>query len=320
MFYRREFLETWRLARGVPLFLASVVLSACATFSGVDSVTRETASTTPVDPVVTLDTRKSAIDGESDAAKQQQMRNDLQNQIFRLSDDACNVYLRGVTQWDKGRTLFLNSISIIAGGVAPLFSSGATESLAVVSGLATAANAEISSTVFQQLSFNLVESAIIKSRKDRRADFEQFQKKPLAEYGVEAALRDAGEYHQLCALRRGLETLAAKNQFDAPSKVVLESDLEKLQANITAFRVALEGTPAVATIPAVAAIPAVPAVPAGPGTPAIAAVPAVPGTPAIPAKAMIPPLAGDARNTVDNELKRAIIEEARIKALLPYAR
>lgn len=206
------------------------------------------------------------------------MRNDLQNQIIRLSDDACNSYLRGITRLDIQRKLFFNSISIIAGGVAPLFSSGTTESLAVASGLATAANAEITSTVFKQLAFNVVESAIRKNRKDRRDDFEEFQKRPISEYGVEAALRDAGDYHQRCALRRGIEVLAAKNQLPAPSKVALESELEKVREFITTARVALSGT---ATVDA---------------------------------------LTGDARKTTDNELKRAIIRESEIRALLPYAR
>jgi len=158
--------------------------------------------------------------------------------------------------------------------VAPLFSTGATESLAVASGLSTAANAEISSTVFQHLAFNLVESAIKKSRKDRRADFEEIRKRPLTEYGVEAALVDAGEYHQRCAIRRGLEILAAKNQATAPSKVALESELEIARDKITTARAALE----------------------------------------------VAALTGDSRKAVENALKEATIDEARIKALLPYAR
>jgi len=163
MFYPFESLKSRRFSQGALFLLASVVLSACGTFSGVDSVTRDSGTKKPGEPIVILETRKAAIDAESDAAKQRQMRNELQNQIIRLSDDACERYVRGITQWDTGRKLFFNSVSIIAGGVAPLFSSGTTESLAVASGLSTSFNAEISATVFQQLAFNAVESAINKS-------------------------------------------------------------------------------------------------------------------------------------------------------------
>jgi len=274
MFYTFESLKSRRFSQGALLLLASVVLSACETFSGVVPVTREAGIKKPGELIVILETRKTAIGVEPNAATQKLMRNELQNQIIQLSDMACDNYLRGITQWDAGRKLFFNSISIIAGGVAPLFSTGATESLAVASGLSTAANAEISSTVFQHLAFNLVESAIKKSRKDRRADFEEIRKRPLTEYGVEAALVDAGEYHQRCAIRRGLEILAAKNQATAPSKVALESELEIARDKITTARAALK----------------------------------------------VAALTGDSRKAVENALKEATIDEARIKALLPYAR
>lgn len=366
MFDVKKFAITRRLTQVAISLGLCAVLSACGTFAGVDSVTKEAGKKNdPADPIVVLAPRKATIDAETDATKQQQLRNDLQNQIIRLSDKVCDDYLRGITQWDTGRKLFFNSISIVAGAAAPLFSSGATESLAVASGLATAANAEISSTVFQQLAFSLVESAIKKSRADRLNDFIELQKKTFGDYGVEAALRDVGDYHQRCALRRGLEILTAKNQSTAPSKVVLETELENVRQIIATSRVALSGTPAVAAVPAVPAVPAIPgrlavpavpaspaipavpgtpAVPAVPGPPAIPAIPAVPGTPAIPAvpatlavpavpgtaavpgkpaklgKAAVPPLTGVAANAVTNDLRRAIIEESRIRALLPYAR
>jgi hypothetical protein len=220
------------LARISLFFSVGVLLAGCGTFSGVDPVTKEKVQSD--EHMVILETEKNTINAATTAADKKRLRNELQNQIIRLSDNACDVYLRGITKWDASRKLFFNSISIIAGGVAPLFSSGVTESLAVTSGLSTAANAEISSTVFQQLAVNLVESAIVKSRETRRSEIQKKQERAIAEYGVEAALRDSGNYHQLCALRRGLEILQAKNQFVAPSKVDLEKELKAVDARIIA--------------------------------------------------------------------------------------
>ena len=90
MFYPFESLTSRRFSQGALLLLASVVLTACGTFSGVDPVTRETGIKKPGELIVILETRKAAIDTELDAAKQQQMRNELQNQIIRLSDVACD--------------------------------------------------------------------------------------------------------------------------------------------------------------------------------------------------------------------------------------
>ena len=226
---------------------------------------------------IDLKSRKKAIYDEPDTNKQKNMRNELQNQIIRLSDNACDVYLRGIVKFDATRKLFFNSVSIIAGGVAPLFGDGTTESLAVASGLATAANAEITATVFQQQAVNLVENAITNSRKSRADEIIELQKKNIADYGVEAALRDVGKYHQLCALRRGLEFLASKSATAAPSKTLLNDKLGKVEEKIAAARTALAGTSAVAA------------------------------------------LTGDRKERTKDDLQALLVEQARIKALLPYA-
>lgn len=224
-------------ARGVVMMSFVAMIAGCSTFTGVGDVTQEVGPA--ADGVVVLKDRKDKIEAESNAEKQRQMRNDLQDQILRLSQDACNDYLRKITQYDTGRKLFFNSISMIAGGVAPLFSAGTTESLAVASGLATGANAEITQTVFQQTAMILVEGAIIKSRETRLDDIKQLQSKPIKDYGVEAALRDAGDFHHLCALRRGFEELQAKNQLTTPSAQALNSEMETVKTELTAAKTML---------------------------------------------------------------------------------
>lgn len=267
-----------RLAQSAVILSFATVFAGCSTFSGVDEVTQEVGPA--ADGIVILKDRKNDIDDETDAEKKRQMRNDLQDQILRLSQTACNDYLRKITQVDTGRKLFFNSISMIAGGVAPLFSSGATEALAVTSGLATGANAEITQTVFQQTALILVEGAIIKSREARLDEIKQLQSKPMKDYGVEAALRDASDFHHLCALRRGFEELQKKNQLTIPSKQRLESELTTVKserANARAMLLKGENGDGVA-------------------------------------------LTSAQKNELDAEAKRLEIREEEIKSLLPYAR
>lgn len=77
MFYPFESLKSRRFSQGALLLLASVVLSACETFSGVVPVTRETGIKKPGELIVILETRKTAIGVEPNAATQKLMRNEL---------------------------------------------------------------------------------------------------------------------------------------------------------------------------------------------------------------------------------------------------
>ena len=130
-------------------------------------------------------------------AERKQARNQLQNAILRLSDNATARHLAGLKASENGANLIL-------GGAAIGLSSGATVAATETAKLLSAAAASaggLRGLANEQLYRNALGETIVRAIETDRSQFLTTiiipnQQRPVEEYDMEAAIRDANEYHQ----------------------------------------------------------------------------------------------------------------------------
>lgn len=150
----------------------------------------------------------SSYSGNDGASRRYEARNQLQNAILRLSDQAMSNHLARLKASESfwNNSLGFATLALAAGsaattgGVATGLAAGAT----VTSGTRSLINE-------QEFRNALVESIILLIEKDRQKkleDIRQSQSLPILKYDVEQAIADAIDYHQRGSFYHGLALLA----------------------------------------------------------------------------------------------------------------
>ena len=145
----------------------------------------------------------------ADPIEQVQRRNRVQERLLAASVQRCGEYKKFLKQLEGETNWLLGSITTAAAGVGAIVTGvNAARAFAGIAAIFSGVRAEFNESLFQRLTIQVITEGF-ESR--RRAAYEKIQlrqREPLATYPVEAAIKEALEYHASCSLIAGLEHAA----------------------------------------------------------------------------------------------------------------
>lgn len=148
---------------------------------------------------------KIATDNNKAAKDRVAARNLLQNAVLRISDQVTAHHLAKLKGYENNTNLILGSAALGLTGGAAVAGEAAAKALAVAATGVVGARELFNDQVFRNA---LIETIIAAIEADRSKYLEDVihagQKKPIEEYDVEAALKDANEYHFRGSFYHGL--------------------------------------------------------------------------------------------------------------------
>ncbi len=137
-------------------------------------------------------------------------RNRIQDTIKMAADARCGTYLKYLSRVEKTQSQFFDGTSTLLSGFGTVARVASTGQL--LSGLSTmtkGVGAELRHSYFGSLGADVIAPAIEVARADRWAKLEEWRKKEISDYTVEAAVADAIRYHNSCTMNEGLEKAKA---------------------------------------------------------------------------------------------------------------
>ena len=140
-------------------------------------------------------------------AAQRLERNRIQEHILAVSEERCNAYKKYL-RYDQGSTNFwMGSTATLAaalGAIAPGLAAAKTYS--ATAGVLTGINAEYNQAYFGNLFYTVIAKGIDERRRDAYREIQTYgQVKGLANYTMEAALKDAIVYDGMCSAVSAME-------------------------------------------------------------------------------------------------------------------
>jgi hypothetical protein len=135
-------------------------------------------------------------------------RNQLQNAVIRLSDQAVSMHLSALKASESGWNNSLGFSTLALAAAATATTGGAATGLAAGATVTSGTRSLINEQEFRNA---LVESIIVLIEKDRAQALErirQNQRQQIQAYDVEQAIADASDYHQRGSFYHGLALLA----------------------------------------------------------------------------------------------------------------
>lgn len=167
-------------------------------------------------------------------------RNRIQDRVLAASTQRCNAYKAGL-QRTFSRTNFglgvLSTVSGIAGSTIPGVQ--ASKNLSALAGAFSGARAEWNQSFLANLTVNVIVDGIESKQKETLATITKVeQKKKLTDYSLDAAIRDALQYHGQCTVVTRMQVAAnAIRMRDDPG---MDAGF-KIIAKATATKKLLEG-------------------------------------------------------------------------------
>lgn len=147
-------------------------------------------------------------------------RNQIQDELFRASDQRCNYYKAYLYHLQSTQRSFFGGLSTALGGLGAIFTSASTaRALSGAAGITSGVGAEAMEAQFASLTIQVLIEGIEKQRKDvfEAARSQRFRSDSLtnsqrlatlSEYTVEHAILDAVRYHGACTITEGLRAAA----------------------------------------------------------------------------------------------------------------
>jgi hypothetical protein len=189
----------------------------------------------------------------SERLKGAERRNQIQDELFRASDQRCNYYKAYLYHLQSTQRGFLGSLSTALGGLGAIFTSASTaRALSGAAGITSGVSAELMEAQYASLTIQVLTEGIEKQRKDvyEAARSQRFVADPLtktsrlaslSEYTVEHAILDAVRYHGACTITEGLRAAASSIQtIRHPGPEMMRYAVEQSRK----LRDQLDGTPA----------------------------------------------------------------------------
>ncbi len=151
-------------------------------------------------------------------------RNEIQDELFRASDQRCSYYKAYLYHLQRTERSFFGGLSTALGGLGAIFTSASTaRALSGAAGITSGVGAEIMEAQFASLTIQVLIDGIEKARKDayEAARSQRFRNTPTAgvtrlatleEYTVEHAILDAVRYHGACVITEGLRAAGSSIQ------------------------------------------------------------------------------------------------------------
>jgi hypothetical protein len=184
------------------IFAVGLNLSGCASFMGnelagqwrVNAISREEVKEEKENGIDKVD-----LDAGIKAASDEQKRNDLQNKLIRLSDTVCEQHKGNVIANGSLNNFMLSVPATALSAVSSIVTGAAARNYAVASTILGTTRAQYNADIY----YGVIAPAIVREiAKDRTAQLSKIlpnQSLGLKEYGAEAAVRDALDYHYRCS-------------------------------------------------------------------------------------------------------------------------
>jgi len=134
-------------------------------------------------------------------------RNRVQERILSVAEDRCNAY-KQYLRYDRADSNFwMGSAATVVGALGAITNSATTaRSLSATAGALSGINAEYNQAYFGNLFYNVISKAIDERRREAYREIQEYgQKKDLADYPVEAAIKDAIVYDGMCSAVSAME-------------------------------------------------------------------------------------------------------------------
>jgi len=161
-----------------------------------------------------LPTKRKKIENAFDAfyknpVGQIRRRNRVQERILAASNQRCGEYKKFLKQFDSGTNFFLGSLTTAVAGAGAIFS--ATSTVRALSGAAaiiSGVRSEFNQVYFSSQAIQVLSAGFDSKRKELYENMLKNRPNNMTKYPVEAAVKDAVEYHENCSLLAGLERAA----------------------------------------------------------------------------------------------------------------
>ncbi len=134
-------------------------------------------------------------------------RNRIQERILAVSEERCNAYKKYL-RYDQGSSNFwLGSTATLSGALGAISPGvGAARAFSAAAGVLTGINAEYNQAFYGNLFYNVIAKGIDERRREAYREIQTYgQSKALADYPVEAAIKDAIVYDGMCSAVSAME-------------------------------------------------------------------------------------------------------------------
>lgn len=133
-------------------------------------------------------------------------RNSIQDTILASADRACVVYERTLTLMGSNSDVLFGGGSTLLGGLSAVFTNVTTARiLGGSAGILSGLGAEVNSAFFHQQSIHVIKAGLNLARLDVSQQIWENRSKDVADYTLEAAIRDSVRYAGACSISAALD-------------------------------------------------------------------------------------------------------------------
>ncbi len=142
--------------------------------------------------------------------RQKKHRNEIQDQLILASQQSCNFYKDHLRRLESYKSFFLGTLTTVLGGASAIVTgAGGARALGGAAGITSGINAEFDQAFFKNLAIHVITPGIDSRRDKKLKEIRKNRKnKTIKQYNVQAAIRDALDYHNQCTLNTGMEEAA----------------------------------------------------------------------------------------------------------------
>ncbi len=158
-------------------------------------------------------------------------RNRIQERILAASQERCEEYVQFIDKQDANTNLWLGSLTTLTGGLGAIFTPVSTvRALSGTAAILNGGRAEFNETYFASKTIEVIRGGIESRRNELYTTIKTNQEKEISNYTVEAAIKDAVQFHGACSLSAGLEKITeALERVDNPGLKGAQHTLELSQ-------------------------------------------------------------------------------------------
>ena len=140
---------------------------------------------------------------------QKRRRNSIQERILSASVQRCGEYKNFLKQFDSGTNFFLGSLTTAIAGAGAIFTSLDTvRALSGTAAIISGVRSEFNEDYFSNQTVHVLTNGFESKRDEFYEKILNRRNQSITQYPVEAAIKDAIEYHAGCSLVAGLEQAA----------------------------------------------------------------------------------------------------------------
>jgi len=140
---------------------------------------------------------------------QKRRRNSIQERILSASVQRCGEYKNFLKQFDSGTNFFLGSLTTAIAGAGAIFTSLDTvRALSGTAAIISGVRSEFNEDYFSNQTVHVLTNGFESKRDEFYEKILNRRNQSITQYPVEAAIKDAIEYHASCSLVAGLEQAA----------------------------------------------------------------------------------------------------------------